>query len=116
MTMAHSYQVISAVALLAAIVVGASLVAALAKQWVVARELARFAVLTSVALIPVGVIVLLVAFNVVADAAEKSSLLAGGISTAMNCFAVIVPAVLAGIPVWIVAGQRSQPKPEPEND
>ena len=109
---------ISAVALLSAIVVGASVVAAIAKRWSVARELARLAVLTAVALVPVGVVLLAVSFNVVAnaDATGKATMLARGISTAMNCFAPIIPAVLGGIPVWIIASQRSRPKPELEND
>ena len=113
-----TYQVISAVALLSAIVVGASVVAAIAKKWSVARELARFAVVTAVALVPVGVVLLVVSYNLVAnaDARSKATLLARGISTAMNCFAPIIPAVLAGIPVWVIASQRSRPKPELESD
>ena len=112
------YRVISAAALLSAMVVAASVVAAIVKKWSAARELARLGVLTAVALVPVGVVLLLVSYNLVAnaDAASKATLLARGISTAMNCFAPIIPAVLAGIPVWVIATQRSRPKPELDSD
>ena len=74
--------------------------------------------MTAVALVPVGVVLFAVSFNVVADAdaAGTATMMARGISTAMNCFAPIVPAVLGGIPVWVIASQRSRPKPELEND
>ena len=98
----------SAILIIAACSACAAVGAAFLRKWRLARALARGAVLSALVMIPVGIAILVAAFSKFAnaDASSKATHLARGISESMNVGALILPALLLGVPAWIIAARR----------
>jgi len=86
-----------------------SIGAALAGRWKLGKRAARTAV-GSVLAYPVLIVL---AFGNVADAdaSSKATMLAKGLSEAMNCGALAVLAAIAAAVVWIAAARRERKQP-----
>jgi len=86
----------------------ASIVLAIRGSWLAARKVARAAVFTTLALLPVELGLLIYGFGQVAtaDSSSKATMLAKAISCGMNCSLPAFPGGVAAVVVWALSNKR----------